>query len=36
LSTEDQYALIETCVAGEALLREHGIAAGAKEMTAAG
>jgi nucleoside-diphosphate-sugar epimerase len=35
LSTEEQRALIESCAAGEALLREHGIAAETKEMTAA-
>jgi len=35
LSTEDQNALIECCAGGEALLREHCIAAEAKEMTAA-
>jgi nucleoside-diphosphate-sugar epimerase len=35
LSAEDQHALIESCAAGEALLRGHGIAAEAKEMTAA-
>jgi hypothetical protein len=35
LSIEDRHALIESCAAGEALVRQHGIAAGAKEMTAA-
>jgi nucleoside-diphosphate-sugar epimerase len=35
LSAEEQHALIESCAPGEALLREHGIAAEAKEMTAA-